>query len=363
MVAIPLRLLGPAIVPRLGLPHALPQVDAPHRRVKLHAARQVDYYQILELDNKNASETEIKAAYRKLARRYHPDVNSSPQAAAIFQNLTRAFETLCDQERRRDYDENLATFSGWAPSGASSPQSSGTNLHISLSISLVESVLGTTRRVAVQALSRCPQCKGSGGAPGGRSERCQVCKGRGDIYRTRITDTGDTATKLMGCPGCGGKGILIIDCCTRCQSTGLAKRKKEIELKVPAGIENGTTLRVAGQGDAGEVEGDQGDLLVQISVLQDTDIQRQGMDLYSDVKVPFFMAILGGTIKVNTVQSGTMPLVIPPGTSHGTQLSLKKEGVLGKGSHHFKVRVVVPRKVNESEEALLRQLAVLKSKP
>lgn len=355
MVAIGPRLLGIPLVPRLGIPHA--HGDA--RRVQVRAARQADYYQILELYNRQATEAEVKAAYRRLARKYHPDINPSPRAAAIFQNLTRAFETLCDQDLRREYDGNLASFSGRPASETSSAQS-GTDLHVSLSVSLVEAVLGATRRVQVQALASCSQCKGSGGAPGGRSERCQVCKGRGDIFKTRITDNGDTATKLMECPGCGGRGILIIDCCSQCQGTGLAKRRKEVELRVPAGTENGTTLRVAGQGDAGESGIDQGDLLVKISVRPDAEVQRRGMDLHSEVSIPLFMAILGGSVTVPTLRSGPVLLDVPPGTAHGTQLSLQREGVLGQGSHHFKVRVVVPREVNELEKELLRRLAALK---
>ena len=330
----------------------------------------MDFYQVLELDSRLATDTEIKAAYRKLARKWHPDVNKSPRAAFIFQNLTQAFETLGDEQRRSEYDERETQLHHQE---RSYQRPGGTDLHIALSVQLEEAVLGGTHRLSTTALSQCPQCRGSGGAPGGRSERCQCCKGRGDIFKTRTaipsvgsssgssgSSSSSSSTILAECPACAGRGILIIDCCPRCEGVGLAKRTRAIEIRVPAGIEDGTSLKVAGGGNASEGGGPQGDLFVRIHVRESEALQRKGMDLYSSVSVPLFIAILGGFVNVKTFvggkSSGETRLRVPPGTSHGCLLSLKGQGVLGQGAHHFMVRVQVPREVSEEQVAVLRRL-------
>jgi molecular chaperone DnaJ len=323
------------------------------RQLQSRAARQADYYQVLELDSKSATIADIKASYRRLARKWHPDVSTAPEAATIFQILTRAFEVLSDEERRADYDKNLAS----SPTSTTS-QKSSTGVLSTLTLSIQEAVLGGLHKVKFLSLSQCSRCKGSGGAPGGRSEKCQICKGRGDIFKTRNNNaTGETSTALIECPACCGKGLLIIDCCPKCNGIGLFRTTREIELRVPAGVENGTTLKVAGYGDAKESGGLKDDLIIQITVLPCRELERIGMDLYSEVRIPLFLAILGGQVQVQTLLNGPKLLRIPPGTSHGSQLSLAKEGVLGKGTQHYKVRIEVPRELDERENELILQLA------
>jgi molecular chaperone DnaJ len=327
------------------------------------AARQADYYQVLELE-RFATDTDIKAAYRRLARIWHPDVSAAPDAATVFQNLTRAFETLSDEERRAHYDRNLAYKEGFDEDVNAASRKSSSDVHSILSLSLQKAVLGGLHRVTIRSLlSQCSLCRGSGGAPGGRSDKCQVCRGRGDIFKTKNNSTtGQTSTSLIRCPACYGRGLLIIDCCPKCNGNGLSRIAREIELRVPPGVDNGTILKVPGQGDVREDGGKssgglKGDLFIQIEVLPSKYVQRIGMDLYSEVRIPLFMAILGGKIQVETLARGEKTLEVPPGTAHGAQLSLAKEGVLGKGSHHYKVKIEVPRELNEEETELIRKLA------
>ncbi len=218
-------------------------------------------------------------------------------------------------------------------------------------------MLGGRYKLDVRALSNCGVCRGSGGAPGGRAERCQVCKGRGDILKTCATADGATSTAVIDCPACGGRGLLILDTCPGCDGSGLQRRPRGIEIAVPAGTEDDALLRVAGRGDAGECGGPRGDLLIRVAVRAGAGVERKGMDLLSEVHVPLLVAILGGTVTVTTLTEGPRPLKVPPGTSHGTQLTLERGGVLGRGAHHFRVRVKVPREVSPAEEAVLRRLA------
>jgi len=325
------------------------------RQLQFRAAKQADYYQVLELDSRFATDADIKAAYRRLARKWHPDVSTAAEAATIFQILTHAFEVLSDEERRADYDQN---FTASSSSTSATPQKSSLDVHSTLMLSVQEAVLGGLHRVPIKTLSLCFRCKGSGGAPGGRSEKCQVCRGRGDIFKTKNNNaSGETSTALIECPACGSRGLLIIDCCPICNSAGLIRIKREIEFKVPAGVENGAIMKVAGEGDAGESGGLKGDLIIEITVLPCRELQRIGFDLYSEVKIPLFLAILGGQVQVQTLMNGPKLLTIPPGTSHGSQLSLAKEGVLGNGAHYYKVRIEVPRELDEREIELIRKLA------
>jgi molecular chaperone DnaJ len=333
------------------------RTHAKSNHLQSRAARQADYYQVLELEDRFATDAEIKTAYRRLARKWHPDVNTAPEAATIFQILTRAFQTLSDEERRADYDQSIGHD---IYSDGTSSKYSAFDVRSSLSLSLHQAVVGGIHRVTIPGvLSQCSRCKGSGGAPGGRSEKCQVCRGRGDIFKTKNNSaTGETSTTLIECPACGGRGILIIDCCQQCQGIGLSRTTREIELRVPPGVDNGTTLKVPGQGDAAEGGGTvKGDLYIQVVVLPSQELQRNGMDLHSEVRIPLFMAILGGQVQVQTILNGTKTLAVPPGTSHGSQLSLPKEGVLGRGYHHYTVKIEVPRELDEKETELIRKLA------
>lgn len=328
----------------------------------------MDYYQVLELESRHVTDGEIKAAYRRLARKWHPDVNPAPGAASVFKTLTRAFQTLGDHDRRREYDQGLGG-AGGAGAGAPPPpppgstrqtqqQRRGADLRATLSLSLGEAVVGGRHRLEVRALSSCGVCRGSGGAPGGRAERCQICKGRGDIQKTWAAANGTaTSTAVIDCPACGARGLLILDACPGCDTSGLQRRPLAIEIAVPPGTEDGAMLRVPGRGDAGECGGDRGDLFVRVAVRAAAGVERRGLDLHSDVAVPLVVAILGGTVTVATLTEGPRPLRVPPGTPHGAQLTVERGGVLGRGAHHFRVRVSVPREVTPAEAAVLRRLA------
>ena len=218
---------------------------------------------------------------------------------------------------------------------------------------------GGSCRVTLSALRQCPQCQGSGGIPGGRSERCQVCKGQGDFFKTTATPTGRLST-LQTCPNCGGKGLHVVDCCTACHGRGMTRQPKPIGFKVPAGTEDGAVLRLRGQGHASGAGGAGGDALLHVTVQPRNDIERRGMDLHSDLLIPLWIALAGGSVEVPMLQGpGWRQLVVPAGTQHGERLSLAREGVVGKGSHHFAVRIAVPKELSQRETELLEQLAAV----
>ena len=343
------------------------------------AARHADHYYILGVD-RNATEAEIKASYRKLARKYHPDVNATPSAVDIFYSISRAFEVLGDPERRQEYDDTSYS-SSHNNTNNKSHQPSQPDLHIPLTLSLAEAVLGVQKTIRFLALSPCIDCKGIGGAPGGRTHRCRMCRGRGDI--TKNNNNVNNNGNVIACPLCDGRGILIVDACTKCQGRGVRHIRRDVRIDIPPGVDHRHVITVVSQGhiqahtgrgsgsrnptttafarhhqqqsQQQQQQGQRGNVFVHISVAENNEIRRKGRDLYSDVSVPLVAAILGGTVTVPVVTGELESLDIPRGTHHGATIALQGQGCY----HYFRVRVEIPRKLSEQQQQVVLQLQKL----
>jgi len=320
----------------------------------------VDHYRVLEL-NRYASDADIKRAYRRMARRWHPDVNQSPHAPTVFSQVLEAFETLSDRIKRAAYDSHL--YPNIKDTQYSSHQESPSlrdDLRATLTITLAEAVIGTDRDLLLPVLQQCPACRGSGGREGSSFDQCEICRGLGDFIKTTTTPTGRSSI-VTCCPACCGKGVKVLDCCPTCSGSGLTRLPKSIKVSIPAGTEDGAVVRLSGQGHSAENGRLPGDVVLRVIVHPDGAIKRHGMDLHSVVYVPLWIAVLGGSVAVPTLRGGERDLRIPTGTQDGTRVTVPGEGVLGKGSFHFTVRIAVPTSVSPEESHILQQLSELRS--
>ncbi|KAL4458990.1 hypothetical protein ABPG75_013855 [Micractinium tetrahymenae] len=369
------------------------------------------HYETLGLP-RSASRAEVKRAFRRLARLWHPDVNPSPAASERFQAIARAFEVLSDDQQRQQYDQarwGLAAGGSYARAGgrARAPQGPGfvdpppPDLHAELQLDFREAALGAERWVEVQAMDACGACAGTGAAPGTPATPCPMCKGRREILRRQRVGAIEARNHEAGqvqltvcCPACAGRGYSITHPCACCVGAGLARQARRVAVRVPPGAEDGGRLRLAGEGDVARVGGPRGGLVLELQVAQEEGMWRRGLDLHSQLAVPLWDALLGGTATVATLR-GAASLTIPPGTQHGAVLSLAHAGVEQdaggsgdwgstasagaggwsrgggsssrgaagqqslRGSHHFEVCVQLPRELSSAEEALLRRLREL----
>ena len=352
-----------------------------------------DYYEILGV-SRAASEQEIKSAYRRLAVKYHPDKNPNDSAAEEkFKEAAEAYSVLQDSEQRRRYDRfghagvssgagagswgapgfggiedilgDLFGFGdvfGGARSGSRrSAAQRGADLRYDLEISLEEAANGITAQLRIPRLEGCEACKGSGAAPGTTAETCQTCQGTGQVrYQQGFFSVART------CNACRGAGQVIKTPCKDCKGAGRVQREKQMEVKIPAGVETGSRLRVQGEGEAGTQGGPAGDLYVVIHVAEHEEFERQGNNLYEAVPITFAQAALGADILVKTLD-GEEKLKIPMGTQTGTVFRLKGKGMpqlggRGKGDLFVSVSVVTPTSLTREQRKLLEQLAEVESK-
>jgi molecular chaperone DnaJ len=351
-----------------------------------------DYYEILGV-GKNASDQEIKAAYRKLALKYHPDKNKgNTEAEEKFKEATEAYEVLRDPKKRASYDkfghEGVSGFEGMGR-GAYSDFSDifgdfdindifegffgsafggggrrrsrrtrrGADIQYDLSISLEEAATGKEVQIEVPRNEECPTCKGNGAAPGTQPAVCPVCGGAGQIRQTQgffsITQT---------CYKCGGDGKVVSSPCKTCSGSGLVTKKRTITVKIPAGVESGSRLKISGEGEQGPQGGPAGDLYVLIHVAKHPDYERHGNDIISQVEISFPMACLGGEIHVTTIYGNRVKMKIPAGTENNQVFRLKGHGIpylgsYGKGDHMVKVIIRVPKKLTSRQKELLKEFA------
>ncbi|KAJ7962840.1 Chaperone protein dnaJ [Quillaja saponaria] len=357
-----------------------------------------DYYATLGVP-KSASSKDIKAAYRRLARQFHPDVNKEPGATEKFKEISAAYEVLSDDKKRALYDQygeagvkstvgggpssayttnpfdlfetffgpSMGGFSGMDPTGfRTRPRSTvtkGEDIRYDISLELSETIFGAEKEFELSHLETCEVCTGTGAKIGSKKRICSTCGGRGQVMRTEQTPFG-LFSQVSVCPNCGGDGEVISEYCRKCSGEGRIRIKKNIKVKVPPGVSPGSILRVAGEGDAGPKGGPPGDLYVYLDVEEIPGIQRDGINLSSTVSISYLDAILGAIVKVNTVE-GTTELQIPPGTQPGDVLVLAKKGApkLNKpsirGDHLFTVKVTIPKRVSVKERELLEELALL----
>ncbi|XP_030526444.1 chaperone protein DnaJ [Rhodamnia argentea] len=358
-----------------------------------------DYYATLGVP-KSASGKEIKAAYRKLARQYHPDVNKQPGATEKFKEISAAYEVLSDDKKRALYDQygeagvkstvggpsntyttnpfdlfetffgpTMGGFAGMDPTGFRTSRRStvmkGEDLRYDMTLKFSETIFGAEKEFELSHLETCEVCSGTGAKVGSRMRICSTCGGRGQVMRTEQTPFG-MFSQVSVCPNCGGDGEVISEYCRKCSGEGRIRVRKDIKVKIPPGVSKGSILRVAGEGDAGPRGGPTGDLFVYLEVKEIPEIQRDGINLNSTVTISYLDAILGAVVKVKTVE-GTSELQVPPGTQPGAVLVLAKKGAPKlnrpsiRGDHLFTVKVTVPKRVSSSERELLEGLASLSS--
>jgi len=362
-----------------------------------------DFYATLGVE-RNASADEIKKAYRKLAVQYHPDKNpGDKQAEEKFKEITAAYEILSDPEKRQRYDqfgsqafgpgagagpggfgggfggggidleEALRTFMGAMGGGGSifedffggggggrrSTRESamrGSDLRYDLEIEFEEAVLGSSHEMTLSLMDECQACKGSGQTPGSKRETCRRCQGGGTV----VMSSGFFQVRQT-CPSCGGTGEIITNPCRDCRGEGRVKTRKNISLRIPAGVETGSRLRLAGKGEGGTRGGPPGDLYVVVHVKPHSFFQRHGDDIIVEMPVPVDVAALGGNLDVPTIQ-GYASLKIPPGTANGTVLRLKGKGVSavsgGKlGDQHVRLIIEVPDRLSRDQRKELETFA------
>ncbi|KAI5593735.1 hypothetical protein BDE02_03G032300 [Populus trichocarpa] len=359
-----------------------------------------DYYATLGVP-KSATSKEIKAAYRRLARQYHPDVNKEPGATEKFKEISSAYEVLSDDKKRSLYDQygeagvkstvggpssayttnpfdlfetffgaSMGGFPGMEQTGFKTRRRStvtkGEDIRYDISLEFSEAIFGAEKEFELSHLETCEVCAGTGAKMGSKMRICSTCGGRGQVMRTEQTPFG-LFSQVSVCPNCGGDGEVISEYCRKCSGEGRIRVKKNIKVKVPPGVGAGSILRVAGEGDAGPRGGPLGDLYVYLDVEEITGIQRDGINLTSTISISYADAILGTVVKVKTVE-GMSELQIPPGTQPGDVLVLAKKGApkLNKpsirGDHLFTIKVTIPKRVSAKERELLEELASLSDK-
>ncbi len=349
-----------------------------------------DYYEVLGV-SRQASTDEIKTAYRRLAVKLHPDKNQgNKEAEEKFKELNEAYSVLSDSQKRRSYDQfGHAGVQGGSPGGApgSGPGGfdfgnfgdifgdifveafggartrrrpgggqPGHDLRIDREVTLEEVLSGVEATLDVPNYQSCDMCNGSGAKPGTSLKRCPECQGRGQI---RISH--GFFSMAQTCPRCRGAGEIIEQPCAACRGTGRVHRNRKVKVRIPPGVENGTTLRISGAGEAGERGAAAGDLYVVIRVRDDKRFERDGADLYVDVPVSFPLAALGGEMEVQSLD-GAVRLKVPPGTQPATLFRVAGHGLphlksRGRGDLYVRAQVSVPKKLTREEKKLIQEMA------
>ena len=360
-------------------------------------AEKRDYYEVLGI-GKNATEAEIKSAYRKLAKKYHPDLNPGDKAAEEkFKEVNEANDVLSDPEKRKRYDQfgfagvdpnygagqSGGGFGGFGAGGvdlgdifgdifgggfggfggfgggrtrANAPRK-GHDIQASVILTFEEAAHGCSKKVTINRQETCPDCQGTGAARGTSPETCPHCGGRGYVMTQQRTPFGVMQSQ-QPCPHCGGTGTVIKDPCRTCRGTGKTSTRKTLEVRIPAGIDDDQNIALRGQGDAGSNGGPAGDVIVHVTVRPDPIFQRDGYDVTVRVPITFSQAVLGDEIEVPTVD-GRVQQRIPEGTQSGTRFRLRGQGIQylngrGRGDQYVIVDVEIPKKLTRAQREALR---------
>ncbi|MBE6008027.1 MAG: molecular chaperone DnaJ [Lachnospiraceae bacterium] len=351
-------------------------------------AEKRDYYEVLGL-KKGASDDEIKKAYRKQAKKYHPDVHpGDAEAEAKFKEVNEAYEVLSDPGKKSKYDQfghaafdqqggfgggagfggmdfdmgdifgSMFGFGGGSPRRNNGPMR-GNDIGMEMYVSFEEAVFGATKEVSVKVVDTCEACGGSGAKPGTHAESCRKCNGTGQERFVQQSIFG-SMTSMRTCSACGGSGKIIKDPCNVCDGKGRVRKTKKFEVNIPKGIDNGQTIRLAGKGDAGVRGGGPGDLLITIYVRPHEYFVRKGSNIYCDVPISFVQAALGDTITVKTID-GEQTVTIKPGTQPDTVQTIRGKGVFNvrnpriRGDQVITLKVKVPTSLTSSQKELLRK--------
>jgi len=364
-------------------------------------AEKRDYYEVLGV-GKTASVDEVKKAYRSLAKKYHPDVNKSPEAEEKFKELSEAYEVLVDPQKRQQYDQfghagqdifggrgftwqdfthfgdiedlfrgneffgrdMFDVFFGGSPFGsgfASRPKgpSRGSDLRVDVELNLEEAASGVEKKIRISRDERCSECKGTGSKGSGGLRTCPQCRGSGQQRVERRTAFGYFAT-VTTCSKCGGRGRVVESPCPKCKGSGIEKAVRDITVSIPAGIDDKNHLRLKGEGSAGEFGGIAGDLYVVVHVKPHELFERRGDDLYLEIPISFSQVALGGEIEVPTLH-GKAKLKIPSGTQSHTLFKLRGQGIphihdSGSGDEQVRVLLQTPKKLSGKQKELFEQL-------
>jgi molecular chaperone DnaJ len=341
-----------------------------------------DYYADLGV-SRDASAEEIKKAYRKKARQLHPDVNPGPDAEAEFKRVSQAYDVLSDQGKRSAYDRGqdpyagasggfgqgftftdiMDAFFGGTAAGARGPRSRvqrGHDALVRLDVELATAVFGGEENLTVDTAVRCTTCTGSGAQPGSGTRTCAVCSGRGEVQQVQRSFLGQVMTSRP-CQACRGYGDVIEHPCFDCSGEGRVRTRRELTIKVPAGVDSGTRIQLAGESEVGPFGGEAGDLYVEIAVAPHESFTRRGDDLHCRVEVPMTAAALGATLPVETFD-GPVEVDVPEGTQPGQTVTLPGLGVghlrsQGRGDVVVHLDVRVPTRLTAAQRELLVQLA------
>ena len=352
-----------------------------------------DYYEVLGVQ-KGASEEEIKKAYKKLARKYHPDMNpGNKEAEEKFKEINEANEVLSDPEKKARYDQfgfagvdpNYGAGAGGAYSAGgfdfgdlgdifgsffgggfggsranpNAPQR-GESLRTSVTISFEEAAFGCEKEISIERVEQCDTCRGNGCAKGTTAEVCPDCRGSGMVQQRRQTPLGFMSTSAP-CGRCGGKGRILHQPCSACHGSGQLRRRKTLKVTIPAGIDNGQTISLRGQGNAGKNGGPAGDLLIVIAVRPHEIFRREGTSVLCEAPITFTQAVLGAELEIPTID-GKVKYSIPEGTQSGTTFRLKGKGIPGlngraRGDQYVTVYIETPRNLNREQKEALRKFS------
>jgi len=344
-----------------------------------------DYYEILGLP-RTAGQDDIRAAYRRLARRYHPDVNRGPEAAETFKEVNEAYQVLNDPSRRQTYDrlghaglgetngfegftgfgglgdifEDLFGFGMRSSARAHRAPQRGSDLHLSISVTFRDAVFGCSRDIEVTRLEPCDRCGGSGAEPGTTPSRCSTCGGTGEVRRMQQTILG-SFVNVTTCPTCGGRGEVVSTRCGKCVGERQVRRERTIQFRVPAGVDDGMRVRLSGEGDVGVNGGPAGNLYVTVQVQEDPQFRRRESDIILDFPINIAQAALGSTVAVPTLD-GDEAIKIPAGTQSGRTYRLRGKGVphlqrTGRGDQIVILHVATPTNLTPKQRELFEALA------
>lgn len=365
-------------------------------------AEKRDYYEVLGVQ-KTATDDEIKKAYRKMAKQYHPDLHpGDAQAEAMFKEVNEAYEVLSDPDKRAKYDQyghaafdpnagfgggGFGGFDGFGDLGdilgsmfggfggfgggfgggrqQNGPRK-GENVRVNLTIDFEEAVFGCKKEIPVNMIETCADCQGSGCAPGTAPETCPECGGRGTVFKTQRTMMGMVQTSTQ-CTKCSGRGKIIHTPCPTCRGNGRVRKQKKVSVNIPAGIDNGQTISLRGLGNEGVNGGAPGDLLVTVTVRAHALFERDGSSILLDLPITFAQATLGAELTIPTL-TGKVSLNIPEGTQTGTVFRLKGKGVPyirgnGSGDQFVTVIIETPRNLTSSQKDALRKFAESMEEP
>ncbi len=351
-----------------------------------------DYYEVLGV-GRDATAEEIKKAYRKLARQYHPDANKEdPDTDKKFKEINEAYQVLSDSTKRTQYDRfghmdtgangfgsggfDSGEFRGFGDFGdifseffgggfgmrsqQRGPQR-GADLQYEMEISFEEAAFGVERDITIPRTENCGECGGTGAKKGTQTRTCPDCQGTGQQRKRQQTPFGEFVN-VQTCPTCQGRGEIVDDPCTVCSGTGRVRERRKIHVKIPAGVDHGARMRMSGEGEAGEKGAPRGDLYILIRVKPHPVFQRHDYDVYSEIPISFVQAALGDDLEVDTLD-GKVKLKVPAGTQTGSRFRIKGKGVphmrsSSRGDHHVRVTVVTPRKLNDKQKELLREFGL-----